>query len=206
MPKGWIPVADVYRSIALDFFEQLSASDAAQTPYAGIAGTPPERHDVNDVPFFLTWQVLLYCKRIALLEADGTARELNNLGLLVPYDNWSSANSYVHLPRGWLGSGVDKMGFQLSNEELANSGLGGRQPILLRSKDVTRGRSNALIVPATRGCPRKCPRAADVYRQRFPNGHEIEGLKCRQVEEQISQIVGESISWKTIRRRLDEVS
>ncbi|MGR3545527.1 MAG: hypothetical protein ACU0DX_00240 [Roseovarius sp.] len=202
VPKGWIAVADVYARIALDFFNQLGPGNAEGAPLSKLAGPPPDRHDAHATPYFLTWRVLSYCKQVARLEEDGNITALNDLTILRPRDKWDSANAHMSLPEGCFGTGVDEQNSPLKEGDLAACGYTKKQPILVRVADIYKGRSEVLLERHGRGRPKKGPLAALAYRERFPQSHQEEDMTNEEAALEISEIIGERVSWKTINRHL----
>lgn len=200
VPKGWIPVADVYRRIAVDFFEQLGNYEIDAAPYVRIAGKPSTRHDAHSTPCCLTWRVLSFCRRVAFLEKDGSATEKQDLGIVEPRDPWSIHNRHLFLPHGKIGTGADENNRPLSEDKIDELGYRGHQLVLVRVEDVNRGRTQVLNELRCRGRPNKGLEAAAAYRARFPHGHEAEGVTTDQVAAEISRRIGKNVVWKTITR------
>lgn len=201
-PKGWTAVTNVYNQIATEFFTQIGTCAIEETRYAKIAGAPPKGHDLHDVKYFLTWQVLNSCKQIGRLEKNGSVTRLEKSEILTPDDEWDSANSHVFLPDGRLGTGVDSLNRHSAKDNLESCGYAGHQLIVVRTSEVTKGRSEVFAEIRGRGRPRIGPQAVKAYRERFPNFHREEGLSNEQAAQEISRQIGLSVSWKTIERAL----
>lgn len=105
----------------------------------------------------------------------------------------------MSLPEGRLGTGVDEQNSPLKECDLAASGYTKKQSILVRVTQINQGRREVLHERHVRGRPEKGPEAVEVYRRLFPNGHKADGLINATAAAKVSEVMGTSVSWKTIK-------
>jgi len=202
VPQAWISVVEVYQRVNAAWFERRTRQAVMQFAPHGTNHLGASLEAVSAA----TWEVIRRAGGCAILhdmEAHALASEgLNPHLLLEPDTPTRPENQFISLSQGTVGSGSarDQLGhlsealgryvlipsagvqaalehFGLLPDDNSKAGENTRLPSSNLLAQHSEGELHERPKGARRGRRSKVPDLIKAYRERFPAGHEVEGLQ-----------------------------